>query len=432
MKTIKLKIMNDFECAEELRLFNDILRFSYNRFKEGLKEIEVRARCREVFKGLNSWFVQCAIKEGKAVFEKFKEKKVIFGGKKNLRDYIKNLISKKEYKQRRLSPITIQGEACKSGNRLFNFYLNEEMLEFKFSRTDHREIQLPKLRGNLKLELSLLQELIEQKKATVTAKFNEEFIWLTYDESLLDIQKYKDLKENRVLGIDLNPNYIGLSVLEFDSEDKFKVLFKKVFDVSLLNKTSKKSSTDKKSIYLTNKRKFELIEICHEISRLMNYWKCKKLCIEDLNIKSSDKKQGRYFNRLCNNVWDRDLVVNKLKMLRIVHGFELVEVNPAYSSFVGNMLYGDKNTPDMIASSIEIARRGYKKFEKGWFYPTFNVESVDEHWKQTLAGIGSWKEAFKKVKESGLKYRFQLKDSLPDAVFSKFYFKKHWKLYAFK
>ena len=28
----------------------------------------------------------------------------------------------------------------------------------------------------------------------------------------------------------------------------------------------------------------------------MNYWKCSKLCIEDLNIKSSDKKQGKTFD----------------------------------------------------------------------------------------------------------------------------------------
>jgi len=337
MKTIKLKIMNEFDCAEELRLFNSIVRFSYNRFKEGLKEKEVRACCK-VFSG-NSWFVQCAIKEGKAVYERFKQEKVVFGGRSNLNKYLKNKITKEEYKQRRLAPITIQGEACKSGNRLFNFKLDEERLELKLSRNDHREIRLPKLRGNLKKEFSLLQELIEQKKATVTVKFNSEYIWLTYDESLLDLNKYRDLKENRVLGIDLNPNYIGLSVIEFNSKDEFKVLFKKVYDLTGLNVTSKKSSADAASKYLTNKRHFELIEVCYEISRLMDYWKCKKLALEDLSMKSSDKGNGPWYNRMCNNVWNRDLVVNKLKMLGAVHGFEVVQVNPAYSSFVGNLAW---------------------------------------------------------------------------------------------
>ena len=80
-----------------------------------------------------------------------------------------------------------------------------------------------------------------------------------------------------------------------------------------------------------------------------------------MNIKSSDKGSGRTFNRLCNNVWNRNLVVNKLKMLSVIYVYELVEVNPVYSSFIGNLLYGSENTPDMIASSIEIARRGFKK-----------------------------------------------------------------------
>ena len=144
------------------------------------------------------------------------------------------------------------------------------------------------------------------------------------------------------------------------------------------------SSSNSSTKYLKNKSKFEKIQVCYDIINLLNYWKCSKLCIEDLNIKSSNKNQGKTFNRLCNNVWNRNLVINKLKMLANIYNFELVEVNPAYSSFVGNLLYGNENTPDMVASLIEIARRGYKKFEKGWFYPEFNVDNLNEQWKQTL------------------------------------------------
>ena len=99
----------------------------------------------------------------------------------------------------------------------------------------------------------------------------------------------------------------------------------------------------------------------------LNYWKCKKLSIEELNIKSGDKGQGKCFNTLCNNVCDRTLVTNKLTMLSNIYGYELVKVNPAYSSFIGNLVYGDKTTPDMIAASIEIARRGYKNMKRNGF-----------------------------------------------------------------
>ena len=299
---------------------------------------------------------------------------------------MRKLITKEEYSLKKLLPINIQGEANNKGNRLFNFDLVNSKLTLKLSKKNHQEIEFFKPAKNLYTELSKIQELTENKQLTLTVSLNNDYIWLTFDESLLNIQeKFEDLKPNRVLGLDLNPNYIGLSILEFNKNDEFKVVHKQVFDLSNLNITSKKSSNDSKSKYLTNKRKFELIQVCYKINKLMNYWKCNKLCIEDLNIKSSDKGSGRTFNRLCNNVWNRNLVVNKLKILSVIYGYELVEVNPAYSSFIGNILYGNSTTPDMIASSVEIARRGYKKFSKGWFYPIFNIDNLNEQWKQTLS-----------------------------------------------
>ena len=163
----------------------------------------------------------------------------------------------------------------------------------------------------------------------------------------------------------------------------------------------------------------------------MNYWKCDKVVIEDLSIKSSDKKQGKYFNRLCNNIWNRNLFVNKLKSLSLLCNFSLVEVNPCYSSFIGNIMYGNKNTPDMVASSIEIARRGYRKFEKSWFYPNIKDERIDELWKQTLSGFDTWKSAFQEIKKSKVKYRFLLQDYVHNAVFSKFYSQKLLFKYSF-
>ena len=431
MKTIKLKIKNEVNLTKELKEFNSIVRYSFNRFQEGLKEKEVREKVNSLFKN-NCWFTQCGIKVGQQLFKKHKNKHIIFGGKSLMIKYLKKLITKEEYSKAKLLPINIQGEACKKGNRLFNFDLVNSKIELKLSKKNHQEIEFYKPSKNQFRELSKIQELVENKQLTLTVSLNNEYIWLTFDENLLEIQeKFQNLKSFRVLGLDLNPNYIGLSILEFNKKDEFKVLHKQVFDLSALNVTSKKSSKDKSSKYLTNKRKFELIQVCYEINKLMNYWKCSKLCIEDLNIKSSDKKQGRTFNRLCNNVWNRNLVVNKLKMLSSIFGYELVEVNPVYSSFIGNILYGNENTPDMIASSIEIVRRGFKKFSKGWFYPIFNVDNLNEQWKQTLSGIEDWKSAFNKIKKSKLKYRFQLQDYILNTVFSKKYKQKKINLYCF-
>lgn len=425
MKTVKLKIMNEIDVNYELRVYNSILHYAYNRIHDdnSLKEKEVRALCNNLFKGkINSWILQCAVKESLALQKRNKSKKVIFGGKSLLVKYLKKNISKEEYKEIKTIPISIQGETLQKGNRLFDFDFSNNLLTFKPNKSKHIEIKLGNLHRNLKRELCKIGELCLLNQTAVSIKLNNKFIWITYDEtSLGNSLKLKDLRLNRCIGLDLNPNYIGLSVLEFKDNDEFKVLYKQVFDLQKL--TDKKCSTEK--------RKYELIKICYLIKRLMNCWKCSKLMIEDLNIKSSNKGLGKTFNRLCNNVWNRSLVVNKLKMLSTVYGFDLIEVNPAYSSFVGNFTQGNLHTPDMVAASIEIARRGYKKYDKGWFYPRFNIDNLDEQWKQTLVGVKSWKEAFLKLKNSKVKYRVQLSDCITNAVFSSYNRKSKIQLYCF-
>ena len=132
------------------------------------------------------------------------------------------------------------------------------------------------------------------------------------------------------MGIDQNPNYLGISVIEFAEDNSFKVLHKQVFDLTQLTQKSGKSSDNKKSKYLVNKRKFETLNIAHEVDKLIKNWKCKKLVIEDLKFRHNFTDKNR--NRLCRNSWDRCLFENKLKMLAKLHGYEAVEINPCYTS----------------------------------------------------------------------------------------------------
>ncbi len=426
MKTIKLKIMNTIDLNYELKTYNSVVHFAYNRFHDdvSIKEKDVRSQVNQLFKGkLNSWLLQCAIKEAKSMQERCCNKKVIFGGKLLYKRYLRKLINKEEFSKQRQLPLSSQGEILRKGNRMFDFNFDNQSLVFKISKDKHINIQLGNIHKRLQKELNKLNELCYDKKATVSIKLNDDYIWITYDEKLLsNSMKFNCLKDNRVMGLDLNPNYIGLSVIEFNKENNFKVLYKQVFDLKVL--TDKNTSKDK--------RHYELIKLCHTINSLINYWKCKKLSIEDLNIKQSDKGQGKNFNRLCNNVWDRTLIVNKLTVLSNIYGYELVKVNPAYSSFIGNLIYGNEMTPDMIAASIEIARRGYKKYEKKWFYPVFNIDCLDEQWKQTLTGVKDWKNTFLKIKNSKVKYRVLLNDDIiQNAVFSKFNRKSKVMTYLF-
>ena len=431
MTTVKLKLDNEIDVLKEQRSFNNVVRLSFNRFQDGFKEKEIRAYLRDKFDSLNCWFVQCGIKVGQQLFHKHKQTKIIFGGKYNLKRYLKKQISKDEFKENRMLPINIQGQQLHKGNRLFNFDFENNQLEFKLSRTNHRTLKYKVPHKKIRNNLARLQELIDNKQISVTVSLTKSDIYLTFDESKITDCNFKDLKRNRVLGIDMNPNYIGVSILEFDEKDNFKILDKRVFDLSRLTAKSGKSSADRKSKYLTNKLNHETIQIAHDICNLVDYWKCDKVVIEDLSIRSSDKGSGKYFNRLCNNVWKRNLFVNKLKNLSLLCNFSLVEVNPCYTSFIGNVIYGDETTPDMVAASIEIARRGYKKFEKSWFYPSVRDKKINEQWKQTLSRFDDWKSAFQEIKKSKVKYRFLLQDYVQNAVFSKFYSQKQLLKYSF-
>lgn len=430
MKTVKLTICNEVDVLDDMRIFSSITRVAFNRFQEGMDEKGVRAYCNSRFDH-NSWFIQCAIKEGAALYKLNGSKQILFGGKNNLCQYLRGIIDKSTFKYRRMFPIGIQGQKQRNGNRLFTFDLENQRLIYKPNKERHVEIKFLPMRKKIAEELSKVQELAQQNNITVSVKLSDKYVWLTYDETMIRDERFTKLQSKRVLGIDMNPNYIGLSIIEFDKNDEFTVLHKQVFDLRKLTISSGKESTDSKSKYLTNKLKHETIAIVYEISTLVNVWKCKTVAIEDLSIKPSDKKKGKPFNKLCNNKWERQLFVNKLKMLANIHKFQLTEINPAYSSQVGNIAYGDENTPDMVAASIEIARRAYKQFEKGWFYPKFNIQFRDEQWKQTLGSVDDWKELFRKIKESKLKYRFRLLDYVHNAVFSKNYIQKCYSIYSF-
>ena len=266
---------------------------------------------------------------------------------------------------------------------------------------------------------------MENKVSPVSFRIKNGNLYITYDEIVIESYKrFKDLKRNRILGIDLNPNYIGLSILEFDNKDEFKVIHKQVFDITELNENGS-----------TNKVKYELQQIDSEILRLCEHYKVSKLVVEDLKFKKSNKFWNKNLNRLCKNKFRYSTIKQHLNTLCNIYGVEFIEVNACYSSFVGNFCYGSNETPDMVSASIEIARRGFKKFSKEWFYPPLiDGERIKEvlgnQWKKELKlAYKSWKTFFNQIKKLELKYRFQLDGSM--AVFSKKYYKKKVNLYRF-
>ena len=403
MKTIKLPIdASDYSSLEnDERVYSSAVRFAFNRFQDGVaKKNDVYRKLVSTFK-LGSYLLNCANQEAEGIYKREGKKKVVFG---DMIRRCKSLITKEEYRASRNRGFTAEGERLRKGNRYFKFDIENNKVIYKRSKKEHIMLNLPKLKRKVREELLLVQAAMENKTMPVTVKYKNKNIYITFDEGLVSRKKQTGLFSNRILGIDLNPNYIGLSVLEFDKNDEFTVLHKEVYDLSLMQRQGK------------NKAKHELFEINHKIIRMASHYKCSKISIEELSITQSNKHKGKTFNKLCNNEWRRTTTVNNLRLLCNINGIELVEVNPAYSSFIGNCLYGNNTTPDMVASSIEIARRGYKKFSKGWFYPTYDSVAVSQTLNQgkeeVFDGCKSWVEAFNQIKNSKMRYRVQLNECL--------------------
>jgi hypothetical protein len=113
------------------RVQSSMIRTAYKQAQYECTEISVRQKVRDRFKDqLDSWFQQSAVKYGIGMFKSDHEtgrSGRIFGGKGNLIRRAKRLISKEEWKQKRLLPLYLIGEAPAKGNRKFEFHEEYEI-----------------------------------------------------------------------------------------------------------------------------------------------------------------------------------------------------------------------------------------------------------------------------------------------------------------
>ena len=246
----------------------------------------------------------------------------------------------------------------------------------------------------------------------------------------------------------MNPNYIGYSVVDWKDETNYKIVSSGMFSLKPLNDKINSlhiSSEDAKNKYFTNKRKYEIIEIAHQLVKLCKHFKCELFSIEKLSMKSSDKERGKKYNKLVNNQWCRNVFVQQIeKMTKSIH-IHLIKVKPDYSSFVGNILYRKEILPDPVLSSIEIGRRAYefnlqycinsKSHKKNILFPDFdlNKTSIQKSLEELeyCEQIKSWLDLYSEMKKSKFKYRLLLEDLQSSRVSSINYNKRRMILYNF-
>ena len=371
MITLKIKYKTT-DCGLNLikeyrKQYSSALHYAYNRRYDGIgeKETEHQLNSLNNIPLIKSYLKRCASKRATQLI-KTDYKKRIFGGKKNFINRCKGKISRDEFLKKRLSNLYIIGEANYHGNRFVTINADLNSFTFKPTRKDNFILNICGRYKRYKSTLNKLYHLQQDKQIPITYELDNEYIYITYEEELVEQHKHIEYKsvKNRIFAIDLNPNYVGWSVVDWKNSKEFDVVKSGVISIKDLNDIDfclkGKSSNSKERIYINNKRTFETYEISKLLVNMARYYKCEVFGLEELNIKTKDTTRGKNYNKLINNVWNRNKLVNNIKKRCNIYSIKVMLAKPNYSSFVGNFLFRDLNLPDMTLASIEIGRRCYE------------------------------------------------------------------------
>ena len=164
-------------------------------------------------------------------------KNVIFGGKSNFIKRCQNEISKDDFKKKRIEPLWICGEATHyHGNRKFRIQNDLKSILFKPNKKTKIYLNLPSLKKNYEKILKKLCEHADVDDMPITFSVDQEYVRISFDESKVFEKKIiKQKKKDRVLAVDLNPNYIGYSVVDWHNERDFDVVKTGCYSFKILN-----------------------------------------------------------------------------------------------------------------------------------------------------------------------------------------------------
>jgi hypothetical protein len=318
-------------------------------------------------------------------------------------------LKNKFYNKRYNKPVFLRG-CCKDpfGNRKAELdIINNNSVIIKFNRNDHIEIKLPELSDIHKKHLFKLQDLCDQHRGCFSLEVNNDYICIIFDEEYIKNEKVHKFISNRILTMDLNPNYTGLTICDWSGIDNKIIIYKEIIDVS-------KICNLKQNKYKKHKRDYETSEINRHIVKLAQHYKCELIVFEKLDIKAQDHSQGKKYNRLVNNCWNRTKFIQNLIKRCVIARVKYQGTLAMYSSFIGQMT--NETEYDSIAASLELSRRAYlfnktikeKVKPRNIVYPKFDLSILPTRWKERAKEeeIKSWKGLYLSLKKSRSSYRF--------------------------
>ena len=359
-------------------------------------EIEKVIKERFPSQPLGSWAAHCAAYEAKTLRNKVPDGRMIFGGRDQLLRRQKGLISNAEWRERRHSrSLQIIGDRTRWGNRHFRLSDEGRKCTVTFMK-DSVALDLPQMTGKQGRLLKAICALADACEISVQFSLNTKTLSVTFDE--MDLRrlapgqtleqvkiaeqgksrrgrKRKDAgthyaakrvkpidpadrpvhpewrdripsKSNRVIGIDLNPAWIGVSVIDISgnpaSVDSVKILDHRLHKIDVPFSAAYENMTSIMS------------NVARTIINLARAWNCGLIVHENGLGKLAWSKKKKKTQTI--NYWSRNIIISSLQRRCKLAGIQLLPTWASYSTTIGNICF---NLPDACASAVEIARRGY-------------------------------------------------------------------------
>jgi IS605 OrfB family transposase len=425
------------------RFFSAAVRSGYRAAGTGAPEKEIRDGLKQRFagQGIDAWLLHCATREALDLRKRVPDGSMVFGGKKNLERRRKGLITNAEWKALRLRPLTSLGDSFHKGNRHFRLSEDGRNCELTVLGTK-LTLGLPVLAGKWAKMLPAVVRLAAAKEINVTFRIANKTLDITFDEMDMRklppgvtlraakdaeiaagmrvkrgrprsdnyvVPKLKDIGprfmhpewrdpvravSERVLGVDLNQDWIGGAVIE-NSGDITHLSATNLLEHQLFHLGLEADASDESVREL-------LAKICDQLISIARSWNCSVIAMEQGLGKLHSGGKNKALNRKLNG-WARSVFEQMLCRRCRLAGIQLELVWCAYSTTIGNLTFA---APDACAAAAEIGRRalalramraGAILSEQG-LLPVFEPETVPIPWKDEVRLATTWVEAHGAIK----------------------------------
>lgn len=371
-----------------------------------------------------------------------------------------------QMEKRRFCQFRVMGEANQSGNRFVKFLeFGEGILSIRIKVTGEEEqifyVKVPK---NMTAVVERLCKMASEKEISLTFAFDDDCVVIQNDMMKLngyavdEKSRRRDVKEIKsskklsdeektekiknvyieynkerdermlagkdpdiILSYDYNPGELGFVISGREKDGSLTLLHAEQITWKEHMKPLGVPSDSPKQIRQNNRRKNAIILAFKKMFEDADRYRCSECIREDLEFKTKfDRKfSPKISNRKNVNMWNRELADNLAHKHCAQMGIKDVVINPAYTSFIGNIKY-NKLMNDSCAAATEIGRRGINRYKNGSFYPDMtekdmdtlrsvfaNTEDVDlcvdgSVLRKVLENINtssSWKEVYKSIKD---------------------------------